>query len=146
MRRLHRIGSWLALVLLPVALAWAGKAPEPPVVVVQHILVGFKNSVQGKTLDRTKAEANALAQELLARARAGEDFDALVRAYTNDQHPGIYKLTNTNAPHMSGARTRQQMVPGFGDLAFRLAVGEIGIVPYHAANSPYGWHVIKRLE
>jgi foldase protein PrsA len=146
MRRAFRIGATLAVALLPLTAAWAGKPAEPQVVVVQHVLVGFKNSVQGKAIGRTKAEAGALAETLLERARAGEEFDALVREYTDDRHPGIYKLTNTGAPRMSGARTREQMVTGFGDVAFRLAVGEVGIVPYHASSSPYGWHVVKRLE
>jgi len=142
----RRISVGLALVLVPSVAAWAGKPAEPAVVVVQHILVGFKSSVRGKTIERTKAEAQALAQQLLDRARAGEQFDALVRQYTDDRHPGIYKLTNTARPRMSGARTRDQMVPGFGDVSFRLAVGESGIAPFHAVDAPYGWHVIKRLE
>jgi hypothetical protein len=37
-------------------------------------------------------------------------------------------------------------VARFGDVAFGLAVGEVGLAAYHAATSPYGWHVIKRLE
>jgi parvulin-like peptidyl-prolyl isomerase len=41
---------------------------------------------------------------------------------------------------------RSQVVAKFGDLAFRLEVGEVGLASYHAALSPYGWHVIKRLE
>jgi len=146
MHLVRAVAVGLAPVLLLSAGLGAGKPAEPEAVVVQHILVGFKSSVRGKTIDRTKAEASTLAQDLVVRARAGEDFDVLVRTYTDDSHPGIYKLTNTGAPRMSGARTRDQMVPGFGDLSFRLAVGEVGLVPYHGANSPYGWHVVKRLE
>jgi len=142
----RRIAIGFALALVPSVTAWAAKPVEPTMVVVQHILVGFKNSVTGKTIARTKAEAEALAQALLERARAGEEFDALVRQYTDDRHPGIYRLTNSGAPRRSDARPREQMVPGFGDVAFRLAIGEIGIVRFHAVNSPYGWHVIKRLE
>jgi len=25
-------------------------------------------------------------------------------------------------------------------------VGEVGLAKFHPGNSPYGWHVIKRLE
>lgn len=124
----------------------AGK-DEPEVVVVQHILIGFKGSVRGKAIERTKKEAKILADELLARARAGEeDFDALVKQYTDDKHPGTYKMTNRGAPRMSGAVPRDDMVPRFGDVAFSLAVGEVGLAEYSATSSPYGWHVIKRLE
>jgi hypothetical protein len=31
-------------------------------------------------------------------------------------------------------------------VSFRLEVDEIGLASHHAALSPYGWHVIKRLE
>ncbi len=127
--------------------AEAAKKDEPSVVVVQHILIGFKRSIPGKKLDRTKSEARGLAEELYERARsAGTDFDALVQEYTDDSHPGILKLTNTDAPLQSGATPRSGVVPRFGDVAFGLEVGEVGLAPYSAATSPFGWHVIKRLE
>ena len=145
MRLVRPLAFGLAL-LVPVLALGEKKAPEPQAVKVQHILVGFKGSVKGKTIERTKAEAQALAEKLVERARAGEDFDALVKQYTDDRYPGIYTLTNAGAPRRSGAHTREQMVPGFGDVAFRLAVGEVGMASHHGVNSPYGWHVIKRLE
>jgi hypothetical protein len=145
----RRLVTWsilLALAVVPYAVD-AGKKDEPGVVVVQHILIGFKKSIPGKKLDRTKIEARELAEELLERARSGEEeFDALVEEYTEDRHPGIYKLTNDDAPRMAGARMRREMVPGFGDVAFELQVGEVGLAAYSASMSPYGWHVIKRLE
>jgi hypothetical protein len=139
----------LALVVAPIVLprCFAGKrAAEPEVVVVQHLLIGFKRSVEGKKIDRTKQQAEALAAKLLERARAGEDFDALVREFTDDSPPGIFTVTNDGAPRRSGASTRDSMVRRFGDVAFALAVGEFGLAAYHPSDSPYGWHVIKRLE
>ena len=49
---------------------------------------------------------------------------------------------------MQGARSfsRDEMVPAFGDVGFALAVGEIGLAAYDQTSSPFGWHVIKRLE
>ena len=122
------------------------KPTEPDRVVVQHILIGFNKSVRGKKIERTKKEAQKLAYDLLERLEAGEDFDALVKEYTNDKYPGIMSLTNTNAPMRSDSRTRGEVVLGFGDLSFRLEVGEIGIVDYSYSSSPFGWHIIKRLE
>jgi parvulin-like peptidyl-prolyl isomerase len=124
----------------------AKKKDEPDVVAVQHILIGFKKSIRGKELERTKKEAQALAEELLDRARAGEEFDALVKEYTDERYPGIYRLTNFDAPLMQGAHERKGMVANFGQVAFSLEVGEVGLAKFHPANSPYGWHVIKRLE
>jgi len=134
-------------------LAWAGGEParaardEPEVVVVQHILVAFKGSVRGKRIERTKKEAKTLAQQLLERATSGEeDFDALVKEYTDDSYPGTYKLTNQGAPRMSGAYQRQDMAVRFGDVAFSLDVGQVGMADYSPTDSPFGWHIIKRLE
>lgn len=141
------------LVLLPVAALLLGyplfaakRSEQPDVVVVQHILIGFKKTVPGKKLERTKKEAAALAQELLERARAGEDFGALVEEYTDDRPPGIMKITNRDAPLMARSITRADVVTFFGDVSFNLQVGEIGLAKYHPGNGPFGWHVIKRLE
>jgi parvulin-like peptidyl-prolyl isomerase len=141
------------LVLLPVAGLVLGyphfaakRSEQPDVVVVQHILIGFKKTVPGKKLERTKKEAAALAQELLERAQAGEDFGAMVEEYTNDRPPGIMKVTNKDAPLMANSVTRNDVVTYFGDVAFNLKIGEIALAKYHPGNSPFGWHVIKRLE
>jgi len=47
---------------------------------------------------------------------------------------------------------RTAMVPAFGNVGWRLAVGEIGVAPYdgetrpEARQSPFGYHIIKRLK
>jgi cyclophilin family peptidyl-prolyl cis-trans isomerase len=41
---------------------------------------------------------------------------------------------------------RGQMVPGFGNIGFKLNVGEVGISNYSKTDSPFGWHIIKRYE
>jgi parvulin-like peptidyl-prolyl isomerase len=38
------------------------------------------------------------------------------------------------------------MVPAFGDAGFPLKVGEIGMADFDPQKSPYGWHIVKRLE
>jgi hypothetical protein len=140
-----RIGVVVACFLLAALPIGAGKG-EPEKVLVQHILIAFKRSVPNKPLKRTRKEARALAESLYDRAVKGEDFDALVKEYTNDQYPGMMLLTNKGAPQVQGGRTRDDVVPKFGDVSFRLEVDEIGLASHHAALSPYGWHVIKRLE
>jgi hypothetical protein len=140
--------AWILIALWVGSLSplQAKRKDEPDAVVVQHILVGFKKTVPGKKLDRTKKEAQALAEGLVARATEGEDFDALVEEYTDDSYPGILRLTNRDAPLLPNSRERGKMVVSFGDVSFQLQVGEIGLAKYHPGNSPYGWHVIKRLE
>lgn len=136
-----------AVLIAVISPAAAEGRAEPDVVVVQHILIGFKRSIPGKKIERTKREAQALAESLLERARTGnEEFDALVKEFTDDAHPGIYKMTNNDAPLTGNSVTRGAMASRFGDVAFSLGVGEVGLAEYHGGASPYGWHVIKRLE
>jgi len=120
---------------------------EPEHIQVQHILIGFKGSVGGKEITRTQEEAKKLAYDLLARANKGEDFDALVKQYTDDSHPGIYGMSNMGvAPSMPGEFERNRMVGAFGNVGFKLPVGGIGIADYDPKTSPFGWHIIKRIK
>lgn len=128
------------------ALPLAARKGEPDQVLVQHILVGFKKSIPNKEIERSRKQARSLAESLLARARGGEDFDALVKEFTDDRYPGKYLITNKGVSPVRGAMTRDQLTARFGDIAFRLEVGEIDMAPHHAALSPYGYHIIKRLE
>lgn len=113
---------------------------------VQHILIAFSGKVPGKNITRSQDEARALAQEILERAKKGEDFDELVRTYTDDRPPGIYALSNSGVAPATGEFSRDRMVPAFGNVGFSLAPGEIGMAEYDPSTSPYGWHIIKRLE
>jgi len=124
----------------------APAAPAADHIKLQHILIAFAGKVPGKNITRTEAEARQVAEEILARAKSGEDFDALVRTYTDDAHPGIYGLSNSGVEPAPGEFSRDRMVPAFGEVGFSLAPGEIGLAVYDARKSPYGWHIIKRLE
>ena len=120
--------------------------PAPAHITVQHILIGFAGSVPGKGITRTQDEARKLAYEILARARKGEDFDALVKQYTDDAPPGIYSMANTGTTKSGEEFQREQMVPAFGNVGFNISVGNIDIADYSPETSPYGWHIIKRLR
>src|SRR2546426_10951027 len=96
----------------------AGTMPVKPDVLpqhvqVQHILIGFSGSVPGKAITRSKDEAKKLAYEILDRARKGEDFDELVRQYTDDSPPGIYGMSGIGIAPQSGEFPRDRMVPAF---------------------------------
>ena len=128
-------------------------AGEDDRITVQHILIGFKDAVgfggnaPPKAAVRTQEQAKTLAYEILAKAKAGEDYDALVTQYTDDSPPGIYAMSNKGvAPASSGEFERRGMVPAFGDVGFALKVGEIGIADYDPQKSPYGYHIIKRTK
>jgi parvulin-like peptidyl-prolyl isomerase len=127
--------------------SWA-QAEEPQHITVQHILISFKGAVPDPKVTRTKQEAEALAKELFERAKKGEDFDALVKGYTDDQYPGIYNMSNFNVTPDSKKPeySRSQMVKAFGDVGFSLKVGDIGMAVFNPETSKYGWHIIKRLK
>lgn len=131
--------------------AMPGTMPVKPEVLpqhvqVQHILIGFAGSVPGKNIQRSKEEARKLAYEILERARGGEDFAALVREYTDDSPPGIYGMSGVGVPAGPNEYPRDRMVPAFGNVGFNISPGNIGIADYDPKSSPYGWHVIKRLQ
>jgi hypothetical protein len=113
--------------------------PEQPSekIKIQHVLISFKGAPRVPGMTRTLDEAKALAADVFKRAGKGEDFTALMTKHSNDPGGGIYDMTKAG---------RAQMVAGFGNVGFRLKVGEIGVAPHHAKDSPYGWHIIKRLE
>lgn len=137
----------------PASAAAAAPAPEPSAVTMepqhvrlQHILIGFKGTVPGKDITRSQEEARSLAAQLLDRAKKGEDFDALVKEYTDDQYPGVYALANRMVTPAEGEFSRDRMIAAFGEVGFPLQIGEIGMAQYEPRRSPYGWHIIKRIS
>jgi hypothetical protein len=123
-------------------------AKEPDHIQVQHILIGFAGSVPGKSIMRTLEEAKTLAYSLLDSAKAGTSFDDLVVRHTDDSPPGVYGMSNLGVVSAGPPKEypRDGMVPAFGNVGFKLAVGEIGIADYDPKTSPFGYHVIKRVE
>lgn len=119
---------------------------EPEHIQVQHILIAFSGTLPGKNVTRTQDEAKKLAYDVLARAKKGEDYDALVKQYTDDSAPGIYGMSNLGAQPAAGEHPRNGMVPAFGNVGFKLKVGEFGVADYDPKTSPYGYHIIKRVK
>jgi hypothetical protein len=120
---------------------------EPARVVVQHVLIAHGEAeVPGVT--RTIPEAQELARLVLERARSGAKLDELVRLYSDDRNNnGIYSVANYGAPlEKSGEVARTSLVKAFGDLAFAMDVESIELVEYDAERSPYGFHVVQRLQ
>jgi parvulin-like peptidyl-prolyl isomerase len=144
-----------ALVMISISCKKESESPEEPAaakepqrVTVQHILISFKGADPRIDVSRTREEAEELAKTLLERAKQGDDFDALVKEFTNDSHPGIYTMTNLDVEpdRAKNEFPRAGMVKAFGDVSFALEVGETGMTEYDPQASKYGWHIIKRLE
>ena len=113
---------------------------------VQHLLVAHKGAGIGG-VTRSMDEAEKLTAELYAQIKGGADFDALVKENTDDAHPGIYGMTMSGSGDRGrNVYPRKGMVAAFGDVGWRLDVGEVGVAPFDARTSPYGWHIIKRTK
>lgn len=125
------------------------KEPEIGLITVQHILLNFGTTLPGDVSARSEEQARTLAEELKQRADGGEDYDGLVAEYTADQVPGIMKVADSGVDTNmlpASISSRKQLVQSFGDVAFSLEVGEVGIAEYDKDKSPFGFHVIKRLK
>lgn len=90
-----------------------------------HILISL--DTDGTTANKEKAS------QALARAKAGEDFDALVAEYGED--PGM--TDNKDGYYF----THGDMVEQFETAAYALEVGQISDI----VETDYGYHIIKRL-
>lgn len=107
---------------------------EPETIAAQHLLVAYKGAKGApKTISRSKADAKKRAEEALAKAKKGDDFTALVKAYSDE--PGAADRLGS-----LGKFKREAMVKPFADAAFKLKVGEISDV----VETDFGFHVIKR--
>jgi parvulin-like peptidyl-prolyl isomerase len=120
---------------------------QPAVITVQHVLISFEGSERSEQ-KRSRAEAEKLAFEIVNRAKSGEEFEKLMKEFSNDPGGGTYTLVNdgVTANQAAGEFGRRDMVPAFGDVGFRIGVGEVGLADYDAKTSPFGLHIIKRIK
>lgn len=100
-----------------------------------HILISFVGAQSAAdTITRTKAEAQELAQKVLAEAEASDaDFAALVVKYSDDPSAA------QNSGEL-GFFTPEKMVPEFAEPVF--AATEFGVIP-KVVESDFGFHIIK---
>lgn len=95
-----------------------------------HILV----MVDDKADPATKQKARATIDDVLKRARAGEDFSKLAREFSQDG--------SAAQGGDLGFFVRGQMVPAFDKAAFALKPGEISDV----VTTQFGHHIIRMAE
>jgi cyclophilin family peptidyl-prolyl cis-trans isomerase len=109
------------------------KRVKMELVKVRHILISYQGA-EGNTRTRTKRQAETLAQTVLNKALAGENFAELARKYSDSD-------TAKNGG-LIGKIARGMTIPAFEQAAFSLEVNEISDI----TPTPTGFQIIKRIE
>ena len=99
---------------------------------VAHIMKMFPQQATEETIAKLKLSADSIWQ----KATSGSDFAELAKKYSDDKQSSAEGgILNWFTPN--------NMVPSFAEAAFALKNdGDISPV----ISTPYGWHIIKRLE
>jgi hypothetical protein len=107
---------------------------------VKHILISWHDLADafGGRLDpraekRSKADAEAEVRSVLKQLQEGADFEAMMKAHSEDTGSALSGRAFTVTPDA-------QLVIEFRQLSLRLRVGEFGV-----CQSDFGFHIIKRM-
>jgi parvulin-like peptidyl-prolyl isomerase len=103
---------------------------------VLHVLVGWKElaaAADPRAKARTKADADKLAKEILAKVRAGGDMAKIMKEFSED--PG-----SKDSARAYEVSPDAPLVLPFKKLSLRLKDNEAGLV-----KTEFGWHIIKRV-
>jgi hypothetical protein len=107
---------------------------------VKHILISWRDLADqfGGHLDsraekRSKADAEAEVRSLVKQLQDGADFDAVMKAHSEDVSSAMSGRAFTVTPDA-------QLVIEFRQLSLRLKPGEFGV-----CQSDFGFHIIKRI-
>jgi len=108
--------------------------PAPPGSVrASHILISYAGAERA-TSTRSKDEARELAQDIEKKAKAGEDFGELAKAYSD--------CPTADKGGDLGFFKKGRMVKPFEDATFALEPGQVsGVV-----ETKFGYHIIKRMQ
>lgn len=114
---------------------------EPELVRAAHILIPTRDTVTGKPLaPEAKLQKKRVAESLVTRARAGEDFAKLVQEFSADA------ASKSRGGEYTFARSkddpRRAMAPEFEAAAFSMKANQVSDV----VETGFGYHVIKTLE
>jgi hypothetical protein len=117
------------------------REPVANTATVKHILISwndladnFQGHLDSRASKRSKADAEAEVRALLQQLHAGADFDAVMKASSEDTGSAMSGRAFTVTPDAS-------LVIEFRQLSLRLNIGEIGV-----CQSDFGFHIIKRIS
>ncbi|HEX3482569.1 MAG TPA: peptidylprolyl isomerase [Kofleriaceae bacterium] len=116
------------------------REPVANTATVKHILISWRDLADafGGRLDsraakRSKADAEEVVRSLVKQLQDGADFDALMKAHSEDLGSAASGRAFTVTPDA-------QLVIEFRQLSLRLKPGEFGV-----CQSDFGFHIIKRV-
>lgn len=101
-------------------------------VTASHILISTQDDSGNELSDKEKAAAKQKAEEVLQKAKSGEDFAELAKEYSDDS-------ANASSGGNLGDFTAGEMVEEFSNAAFALDKNEISDI----VETQYGYHIIK---
>jgi peptidyl-prolyl cis-trans isomerase C len=113
---------------------------EPEMVRASHILLSTLDSARQPLSDDKKAAKRKQAEDLLKRARGGEDFTKLAKEFSED--PGVKENNGEYTFPRGTADPRRAMVPEFESAAFSLNTNQISDI----VTTQFGYHIIKLHE
>ncbi|WP_273327188.1 peptidylprolyl isomerase [Vallitalea guaymasensis] len=102
---------------------------------VRHILLKTLDDANQPLPDDKKAEVKAKAEEVLAKVKAGEDFEALVKEYSED--PGS---KDKGGEYTFGRGSN--FAPEFTEASFSMEPGDVT----ELVETSFGYHIIKLEE
>nr|MBD3623156.1 peptidylprolyl isomerase [Sunxiuqinia sp.] len=109
-----------------------GRRPAKGQIKVAHIMKRLDEHTSEEAVNQQKQQLDSL----LAELKSGSDFAKLARQHSDDRR------TAQNGGELSWFSS-SGMMPEFADPAFELEDdGDLS----HVVRTPYGWHIIKRIE
>ncbi len=102
---------------------------------------GFEayEKLQGRWYESLKAKEE--------ECRAGViNAQAYLAALETMERADLQKSLGAFVRPPAGFVPRNKLVPAFGNVGFALKVGEVEMAPYDRKTSPFGWHIVRRLE
>ncbi len=106
---------------------------------VRHVLILTKKDDKDMTAEEKKA-AKKKAEEILAKAKAGQKMEDLVKQYSEDpgakENAGIYEFNKSGL--LKNSQQGESVVSQFPDWAFKAKVNDISLV-----ETEYGYHIVK---
>ena len=116
------------------------REPVANTATVKHILISWRDladsfggHLDSRAAKRSKADAEDEVRSLVKQLQDGADFDALMKAHSEDVGSAMSGRAFTVTPDA-------QLVIEFRQLSLRLKPGEFGVI-----QSDFGFHIIKRV-